>query len=404
MSWGLFEVFGVELEYAIVDRETLAVRPIADELLAEVAGEPTDVEDGPIAWSNELVLHVIELKTNGPVPSLRDAAPDFIEAVRRIDALLEPLGAMLLPGGMHPLMRPKRDTRLWPHEGREVYEAYDRIFGCRRHGFANVQSMHLNLPFRDDAELARLHAAVRVVLPLLPALAASSPVCDGEVTGFLDARLEHYRTNQALVPSITGEIVPEPIASRAEYEARILEPMWRDVAPHDPDGLLRHEFLNSRGAIARFERDAVEIRLIDVQETPRADLALARIVAGAIRALVEERWASMARIAAIPTGTLARLLRTAMGTGPATAVDDPEVAAAFGAESGVPMGTLWQRVGGAVLAAEDEEARDWLRLVGRRGTLAERLLRRLGPAPCRERVVEVWSALAVCLVEDRAFV
>lgn len=403
MSWGLFEVFGVELEYAIVDRETLAVRAIADELLAKVAGEPTDVEDGPIAWSNELVLHVIELKTNGPVASLRVAAPDFVEAVRRIDALLEPLGAMLLPGGMHPLMRPEREARLWPHEGREVYEAYDRIFGCRRHGFANVQSMHLNLPFRGDAELARLHAAVRVVLPLLPALAASSPVCDGEVTGMLDTRLEHYRTNQALVPSITGAVVPEPIASRAEYEARILEPMWRDLAPHDPDGLLRHEFLNSRGAIARFDRDAVEIRLIDVQETPRADLALARVVAGAVRALVEERWAPAARIAAVPTEALARLLRAAVTAGPATPLDDPEAARAFGADPGTSMGVLWQRVGEAVLAPDDEEARDWLRLVGHRGTLAERLLRRLGPTPSRERIVEVWSTLAACLVEDRAF-
>lgn len=403
MSRHLFEVFGVELEYAIVDRETLAVRPIADELLAEVAGEPTDVEDGPIGWSNELVLHVIELKTNGPVASLRRAVPDFVEAVRRIDALLEPLGAMLLPGGMHPLMQPRRETRLWPHEGHEIYAAYDRIFGCRTHGFANVQSMHLNLPFSGDAELVRLHAAVRAVLPLLPALAASSPVCEGEVTGLLDTRLEHYRANQARIPSIAGEVVPEPITSRDDYEDRILAPMWRDVAPHDPEGLLQHEFLNSRGAIVRFDRDAVEIRLIDVQETPRADLALARVVAGVVRALVEERWAGTAAVAGLPTEALARLLWAAVRSGPATVVDDAAVARVFGAASGTTMAALWQQLGEAALAPGDDDARDWLRLVGRRGTLAERLVRRLDRIPSREQIVEVWAELAACLVEDRAF-
>ena len=67
----LFEGFGVELEYMIVDRESLDICPIADKALAFIAGEMIgDVERGALAWSNELVLHVIELKTNGPAPTL----------------------------------------------------------------------------------------------------------------------------------------------------------------------------------------------------------------------------------------------------------------------------------------------------------------------------------------------
>ena len=67
----LFEGYGVELEYMIVDSTTLGVRPITDRVLAEVAGEiTTEVELEEIAWSNELALHVIELKTNGPASSL----------------------------------------------------------------------------------------------------------------------------------------------------------------------------------------------------------------------------------------------------------------------------------------------------------------------------------------------
>ncbi len=47
MSLHLFEAFGVELEYMIVDRRTLAVRPIADRLLA--AGGYLDFDD--YTWS-----------------------------------------------------------------------------------------------------------------------------------------------------------------------------------------------------------------------------------------------------------------------------------------------------------------------------------------------------------------
>ena len=59
--------------------------------------------------------------------------------------------------------------------------------------------MHVNLPFADDAQFARLHAAIRLVLPLLPALAASSPIAEGSVIGSprLPARrvLRHLRAD-----------------------------------------------------------------------------------------------------------------------------------------------------------------------------------------------------------------
>ena len=56
----LFAGIGVEMEYMIVDARTLSVRPISDELIRSVAREyVSDIDRGPISWSNELVLHVI---------------------------------------------------------------------------------------------------------------------------------------------------------------------------------------------------------------------------------------------------------------------------------------------------------------------------------------------------------
>src|SRR5690606_25571994 len=74
------------------------------------------------------------------------------------------------------------------------------------------------------------------------------------------------------------------------YDREIFQPMFRDIAPYDPDGVLQNEFLNSRGAIARFSRGTIEIRVIDVQECPRADLAIAALTVAVLKMLVAQTW------------------------------------------------------------------------------------------------------------------
>ena len=54
-----------------------------------------------------------------------------------------------------------RETRLWPHGNRAVYETYDRIFGCSGHGWANLQCIHMNLPYE---ELMAFYRAADVLL------------------------------------------------------------------------------------------------------------------------------------------------------------------------------------------------------------------------------------------------
>ena len=89
----LFEVVGVEIEYIIVDRATLRVQPVADELIRAACGRiESEIEMGPLAWSNELAMHVIELKTNGPALALEGLDRAFQKDVQRINGLLEPLG------------------------------------------------------------------------------------------------------------------------------------------------------------------------------------------------------------------------------------------------------------------------------------------------------------------------
>lgn len=400
-----FEGYGIEIEYMLVERRSLDVAPLSDRLIHEVAGGfVSEVERGALAWSNELVLHVLELKTNGPAPRL-DALPALFQGeVSRINRRLAAHGARLMPGAAHPWMDPLTQTRLWPHEYDVVYEAYDRIFGCRGHGWSNLQSVHINLPFADDSEFARLHSAIRLVLPLLPGLAASSPFLEGRFTGLVDARLEAYRHNASRIPSITGAVIPDVVHSRAAYEARILAPMYRDIAAFDPDGVLQHEWLNSRGAIARFDRNAIEIRLLDVQETPQADLAIVAAVVGLVRALYDGPLAEPAAQDAVSTEALARVLLAAIREGEGAIVDDPALLGCLGLpERPLTLQALWR----ALLARHVTlPPGDWeapLALILEQGPLARRLLAAAGETPSRTRLRAVYRELCECLAQGELF-
>lgn len=400
-----FGAYGIELEYMIVDRDSLAVRPIAAQMLRALAGFDTnEATRGTLGWSNELACHVVELKNAVPTAALEHLAGLFQAEIREANRRLRPVNARLMPTAMHPWMAPAVETMLWSDPGL-VYQTYDRIYGCRSHGFANVQSLQLNLPFADDDEFARLHAATRLVLPLLPAIAASSPIVEGRPSGLLDARLEACRTMSARTPRVTGLVIPETVRSRAEYEARILAPMYAEIEPCDPSGILRHEWLNSRGAIPRFERGAIEIRLLDVQECPRADVAIAAAVVAVVRALYDERFAPLAQQQAITTGSLHRMLLATIRDAGDALVDDASYLRALGIDAKrCRAGDVWRALLDACARGDDAA---WWRptLAGilAHGPLARRILRAMGGDIGRDRLAAVYEALCECLAEGRTF-
>jgi gamma-glutamyl:cysteine ligase YbdK (ATP-grasp superfamily) len=360
-----------------------------------------------VAWSNELALHTIEIKTNGPAPRLTGLGGLFQEHIGSLRSLLEPMGARLMPTGMHPFMDPDAELRLWPHENDLIYRTFDRIFDCHGHGWANLQSVHVNLPFTGDDEFARLHAAIRIVLPILPALAASSPMADGRLTGLADTRMDAYGRHAARVPSVAGAIIPEPVFTRWEYEERLLGGIYRDLAALDPAAVLRHEWVNARGAIARFDRGAIEIRVLDMQECPTADLAVAGAVIATVRSLVEEHHASGAEQRRWEVPALAAILRDAIAAGDRAVLRDPAYLRLFGFPGSAPCPArdLWQHLfetgtKGAEPYAEWAPALD---LYVSEGCLARRITQALGHHPAREDIDRVYRALCDCLDRGELF-
>ncbi len=405
----LFQGYGVELEYMLVDRDTLKVKPVTDELIKLVTGQyQSDFENGMVTWSNELVLHVVELKSTQPESNLNALENAFAENVKRINALLRPSNTMLMPTAAHPFMDPVSETKLWPHDNNEVYAVYNRIFDCRGHGWSNVQSTHLNLPFYDDEEFAKLHAAVRLVLPLLPALCASSPVLDGKLTGLLDTRLKYYKTNQSRIPSITGRVIPEAVFSKRNYLNMIYERIKADIAPYDQEAVLNPIWVNSRGAIPRFDRGSIEIRIMDIQECPAADIAIVSLVVETIKALVREKFVDFESQTRLKTDALAHLLDQVAGKGQDAVVDEAEYLSIFGLPPGrMAAGELWKhiverlaRAGNVAVSTGCTE----IATILQEGPLAYRITRAIGADASHENIRAVYRKLCDCLDQNRMFV
>jgi len=400
-NYSLFSVLGIEIEYMLVDRDTLAVQPKSDRLLQTASGQPcNEIIVNETAFSNELIMHVLELKNNGPKPIHAPVARDFQAALESLEPQLETHNLMLLPTAAHPWMNPQTETKRWPYDNHAIYTQFDALFNCNGHGWSNLQSMHVNLPFEDDQAFGALHTNVRLLLPLLPALAASSPILDGEPTGYLDTRLHLYGQNQRRFPSISGHIIPEPIQTQAAYQEEILNTMYHDIKPFDPEGILQHEWLNSRGAIPKFESMTLEIRVLDTQECVHADIAIAHLIYALLK-----HWHESDRIQATPD---TRLLKTVydetLRHGLATPLDNRALLTAWQLPSRrITVGEAWSFLIESIshnLTLVDQRV---LEHILSQGNLSERILRACHGDYSRQALTRVYRKLADCLRYNQRF-
>jgi glutathione synthase/RimK-type ligase-like ATP-grasp enzyme/gamma-glutamyl:cysteine ligase YbdK (ATP-grasp superfamily) len=319
-----FEVCGLELEYPIVDRD-LNVRSFVEPAFALLAGRPTsDVDLGVVGFSNEIYDHVFEVKTSVPLKSLAETEEVLVEGVQRFGLLLaERFDARLLPTGMHPWFDPAR-AKLWKRSSTRIYNTYARLFDVKTHGWANVQACHVNLPLGREFEAVAMMNAAALLVPYLPALAASSPMYDGELQSAVDNRIAFILEHQSRVPESMGPLVPEFIDSLGQYRKDVLGPMYKAVDRLPNARILRHEFFNARGAIFKFSRNSMEVRVIDMQECVKMDVAIACFVRGALKALSEKLWSGKLELpehkllvedlhASVREGTAARVYAPHLG-------------------------------------------------------------------------------------------
>lgn len=388
---------GIEIETAVVSKNSFEISSVADKILEAINGEPSvEFVDGPITWSNELVNHVIEFKVSKPGVLSKEMADQFHTAMQKCNVIADRFSALLLPTGAHPFMDPKTQTQLWPGKYHEHYLAYHTVFNCYTHGFANLQSVHINIPFNTEAEFARLLAGIRLVLPLIPALAAASPFLEGKNTGFIDSRLEVYRTNQKKVASITGKIIPEQIYDFASYKA-MLKGMYTDIAPYDKERILQTEQLNSRGCIARFDRNTLEIRLIDAQEAPIVDIAVASAVVFILNELLSERWMPFETQKIVSTDELYEILTATIKDGELVIVSNEKYLEQFGIPQPVKVQELLQIILSPFieqLQLQHSEFAQILQTILEKGPLARRILKSCSSNPTKDEIIQLYTKIA----------
>ena len=237
-------------------------------------------------FGKELQLHVMEVKANSPFKSPVQFEETMQNSVSTLNQIVQKHGANLLGTGMHPLLQLK-DTGIWPHYHKKIYQEYGKIFNLNQHGWLNIQSFHLNLPYLTESDGIEIHNQLANLSAYLPAIAASSPIYEGKTGTDIDNRLQFYRINQKEIPAITGEVIPEYATSLSKYKQVVIERYSQDLAKAGASKTLLHrEWVNSRGVIFRFDRRAIEVRVMDEQECIKSDVALSCFVRAALRGLI----------------------------------------------------------------------------------------------------------------------
>ncbi|MEI8004054.1 MAG: glutamate-cysteine ligase family protein, partial [Methanothrix sp.] len=363
---------GTEHEYSINDKKC---RPLAisDRIIQRIAGQvQNEVAFGGILVSKELQKHAIEL-----IPA-RPGSLGFLESnlysglCELYRATNHEFGFMGL--GMHPLLK-LDETTYWDHDEQEYYQAYDRLFNIRQHGWLNIQALQINIPYAGKDELVAMFNKIRSLMPYLVAVSASSPMVEGKLTSYMDNRLVYYRQNQAAIPEICHGILPEKLEGVRDY-VQINRRIYTELKRCQADILCR-EWVNSRGLIVRFTRKCLEVKAIDEQECLHSDMAFSAFLLALLRSnLVLEDDES----------TLLAMLEDAMRSG--VAGMRPELERLFAA---------------AEKSATIEEMR-YLPLVAKRieqGSLAEILVQKLKDTD--ERIEPLLEQMQWCLKENRPY-
>jgi hypothetical protein len=269
---------GTEHEYSINDKN---FRPLAisDRIIQRIAGQVQhEVAFGGILVSKELQKHAIELIPARP-GSLGFLESNLYQGLSELyRATNYEYGFMGL--GMHPLLK-LDETTYWDHDEQEYYQVYDRLFNIKQHGWLNIQALQINIPYMSKDELVAMFNKIRSLMPYLVAVSASSPMVEGKLTTYMDNRLVYYRKNQAAVPEICHDIMPEKLESVEDY-VQINRQIYSELKKCGAEILCR-EWVNSRGVIVRFTRKCLEVKAIDEQECLHSDMAFSAFLLALLR-------------------------------------------------------------------------------------------------------------------------
>ena len=150
-----------------------------------------------------------------------------------------------------------------------------------------------------------------------------------------------------------------------------------------------------------FRSGAIEIRVIDTQECPEQDLAIAFFTTQLVAAIYNQEFLPRAQGRAITTEVLAKQFHTAVHSAQDAPLH-PDFAQVFGC-TGSKLSDLYAQLIDR-LVPQNSPFFAALKLIAEEGTLAQRLTRFSGETPHREVLLELYRTLCGCLSSGSPFV
>ena len=381
------EGYGLAAGYTVVERATM--RPIS----AQGLGLQLDS-----SWALDRWGPGMRLSTDRSEKDITAAGARLWQAVKQCnDLLLERSDAMLLPGGSYPYT-PIDERGSLSGAGEEQRSAPVRS------GQSWTSGTTLEIPFADDPGFGRLHTAVRMVLPLLPALTASSPFSGGLRSTALSARTASRISGHPAIPQLTGSFIPELALDQADYYRIVLEPIALALADQGLSDRMDYHTVNARAAVPLFDRATLAVDLMDTQECASMDAAVAEMTAAVVQAMKNGRWVSNYLQRAWHESDLLGILNEVVTMGREAVIDNRDFLLMFGKmRESSTAGELWRHLYQQLREELSEPTRIRIAHILDHGNLAERILRRIGDRPSPETLVSIYRELAVHANEDRPF-
>ncbi len=171
---------GVELEFQIIDQETLDLVPRAPALLSKV---PPSVAN---RVTPEFIRSILEIQT-GVCASVNDVDDDLRRSIRLLEEIAADHGCLLYSASLHPFAEPADQVL-------SVGDRYARILEelqyVGRQFISQGLHVHVGIPDRDAA--ITVCDILQIYLPLLLGLSGSSPYFRGEDTGLCSYRTKLF--------------------------------------------------------------------------------------------------------------------------------------------------------------------------------------------------------------------
>lgn len=249
---------GIEEELFLVDRTTLSLAPVTDDVLDTMRVEPQ-------AAGHDAYAAQIELRS-APGPSVADA----VETLARLRDAASAAGATLLGAGLHPDGRFGDATLV---EGHRYELVADQLRGLLRRTPESALHVHVGLP--DERAATRAFNAMRLYVPLLVGLAANSPFWFGTDSGLQSARY-------VLSRAYPGRCVPRAVRGIEDLEALAGETLtaaglpdatflWWDLRLHPRHGTLELREMDAQVSLEHAAAIAALVRALVVEAAEGPD-------------------------------------------------------------------------------------------------------------------------------------